>query len=156
MKIYIHQNWQKSSHKLKIIEFYFAKLFKDNTTSNINVSNQQTQSTNSQSETNALNETKRNVTKMVIYTSLVFLIGNILGPCVYFFVFVFGLKLENYLLVISLLSNTLLFGSYGLNMFVCYSFNNKFRLELRKFIFIFKFILILFTFFLLLFVLLII
>ena len=82
-----------------------------------------------------LNRTKQNITKMVFYTSIVFLVGNVLGPIVYFLVFVFGFKLENSLLVISLLSNTLQFGSYGLNMFVCYSFNNKYRSRVRKFIF---------------------
>ncbi len=70
---------------------------------------------------------------MVIYTSMVFLLGNFLGPIVYFCLVVFGVGFHSSSLVIfSLISNTLQFGSYGLNMFVCYSFNNKYRLILRK------------------------
>ena len=87
--------------------------------------------------------TKQNVTKMVFYTSIVFLVGNIMGPAVYFLVFVFGLKLKNSLLIISLLSNTLQFSSNDLNMFVFYSFNKKYRSRARKIIYFFKFIIIL-------------
>ena len=77
-------------------------------------------------------QSKRNVTKMVVFTSLIFLIGNILVPILYFIFYVLNLKLESYALAITLLSNTLQFGSYGLNAFVFYSFNNKYRLVFRR------------------------
>ena len=77
-------------------------------------------------------ETKRNVTKMVIYTSIIFLLGNLFNPIVYICLLVFSLNLKNYFEIISLVSNTLQFGSYGLNMFVCFAFNRKYRLVLKK------------------------
>ena len=79
-------------------------------------------------------KTKRNVTKMIIFTSLIFLIGNAIIPFVVMCILLFDLNLKGYLLGFSLFSNTLLFFSYGLNMFVCYSFNNKYRREMKKFI----------------------
>ena len=69
-------------------------------------------------------ETKRNVTKMVILTSLIFLLANILNPITFFYRQFFSLMSEN---VLSLISNTLLFGSHGVNIFVYYNYNTNYR-----------------------------
>jgi len=79
-----------------------------------------------------LTQNKRNVTKMVIYTSLIYLMGNLINPFVYFFIVVFGAKFEGYVVVVTLIGNTLQFGSYGLNMFVFYAFNNKYKTVLKQ------------------------
>ena len=79
-------------------------------------------------------DSKKNVTKMIVLTSLIFLLGNVLNPVIYFCVFVFNVKLENTLLAISLISNTLLFGSYGVDIFIYYSFNNKYRSVFKELI----------------------
>ena len=95
-------------------------------------SNQPTIKRHSLSGNTILNKTKRNITKMVIYTSCIYLVGNLINPFVYFLIVVFGFKFEGYLIVVTLIGNTLQFGSYGLNMFVCYFFNNKYKTVLKQ------------------------
>ena len=77
---------------------------------------------------------KRNVTKMVIYTSIIFLLGNLLTPIIYTGLVVFKLEIEKHVVIqiLALVSNTLQSASYGFNMFVCYAFNQKYRLVLKK------------------------
>ena len=95
---------------------------------------QQCLNRNNNNNINQIRKTKRNVTKMVIYTSVIFLLGNTLVPVVVLASVAFNLKTEGYLFGVSLFSNTLKFVSYGFNMFVCYYFNNKFRCQMRKMI----------------------
>ncbi len=109
--------------------FFFQFYSKDSVA--ILKSTQRTKQSSFQDNTRLI-QSKRNVTKMVVFTSLIFLIGNILVPILYFIFYVLNLKLESYALAITLLSNTLQFGSYGLNAFVFYSFNNKYRLVFRR------------------------
>ena len=99
----------------------------------------QTKGTNHQNTESAkasenTNETKKNVTKMVIITSLIFLVGNILNPIAYIHRAFFSLKSEKTFVILSLISNTLLFSSYGVNIFVYYSYNTNYRVTFKKLI----------------------
>ena len=81
----------------------------------------------------AIAKSKRNVTKMVVFTSLIFLFAYCIAPFISS-VLVFKFNNKGNLLLVSLIANILQFGSFGFNMFVCYAFNNKYRSIFRKII----------------------
>ena len=71
---------------------------------------------------------------MVIITSLIFLGGNILNPITFFHGTIFNMLRGKTFVILSLISNTLLFASYGVNIFVFYAYNTNYRVAFRKLI----------------------
>ena len=72
----------------------------------------------------------KNVSQMVILTCFIFVIGNSLNPLLFFAKIILHFS-EDLLAVLSLVSNTLLFSSVGVNIFVYYSFNCNYRMIVK-------------------------
>lgn len=102
--------------------FIFKKISKDNSPETEPPSKKST------------SEKKKNITKMVIITSLIFLGGNILNPITFFHGTIFNMLRGKTFVILSLISNTLLFASYGVNIFVFYAYNTNYRVAFRKLI----------------------
>ena len=77
------------------------------------------------------NSESYNVSKMVIFICLNYTIGNLLNPFLYYFKYFFEFH-DQVITILSLISNSLLFGSLGLNFFIYYTFNLNFRNVFRQ------------------------
>lgn len=69
---------------------------------------------------------KRNMVKMIIFTSLFFTVGNLPHGISFFIRFYFGagFKFET---ILVLFANTMLFASHGFNVFLYYFFDIKYK-----------------------------
>ena len=77
-------------------------------------------------------ETKRNVSKMVVFNCLVFIFGQFLSPITFLVRRYFGFSSEKSFVAMALMANTLLFGSYGMSIVIFYAYNSNYRSEFKR------------------------
>ena len=83
-------------------------------------------------------ETQHNMTKTIALTTFVVLAGQILNPITFLMRRYFGQNSDKSFVVMALVSNTLLFGSYGVNMVIFYAYNRNYRSQFKRLYFFLK------------------